>query len=89
MNREPVAINTAIAGLLSTGVALVALLVPDLTPALQAAVIAFGNSVILVVYVILTRRQVTPIATPALTQGTTVDVLNQEGEPLGYRAAII
>lgn len=75
MTREPVTINVAIGGLISTGVALAALLWPGLTSALQAAIIAFGNSLVLVVVIIITRMQVTPVSAPQLEAGTEVGVL--------------
>jgi hypothetical protein len=75
MNNQPVAINVAIGGVISTGVALAALLWPDrLSPEMQVAIIAFANSVIVVAVILLTKSQVTPIADPTLKSGTSVKV---------------
>lgn len=78
-STQPVALNVAIGGVLATGVALGALLWPDrLDPATQAAIIAFGNSVILVGVILLTQHQVTPIHNATLAANTTVKVEGTE-----------
>lgn len=83
MNRpQPVNVNIAIGGLLSTGVALLAILWPErLSPELQAAIIAFGNTLILTVAAIIASRAVTPVAAPQLPEGTKVTVETAVGEP--------
>lgn len=77
--REPVTIWVAIGGILSTGVALLAVFFPGITPEMQAAVIAFGNAVILTVSILLARSQSTPTAAPVLPLGTAVTAT--EGVP--------
>jgi hypothetical protein len=79
VNTEPVAINVALGGVLSTGVALAALLIPGLSTEIQVALVAFGNAVILLGVVLLTRSQVTPVAAPTLPAGTEVRI--QDSEP--------
>jgi hypothetical protein len=75
VNTEPVAISVALGGLLTTAVALAALLLPNgLTNEMQLAVIAFGNAVILTASVIWARAKVTPVAAPVLPAGTDVTV---------------
>lgn len=70
---EPVSLSVAIGGVLSTGVALLAIFWPDkLTPEAQAAIIAFGNAVILLGAIYFARKGSTPIAAPVLTAGTAV-----------------
>jgi len=76
--NQPVALNVAIGGVLTTGVALTALLVPDLTVELQIATVAFGNALILLGVVVLTQRQVTPIHNATLAAGTPVKVQGTE-----------
>lgn len=79
MNNQPVALNVAIGTVVSTGVTLAALLWPDRLPAeVQVAIVAFANSVIFVLVIILTKSQVTPLANPTLPQGTSVNVQNSE-----------
>jgi hypothetical protein len=78
MTQEPVAINVALGGVLSTGVALAALLIPGLSTEIQVATVAFGNAVILLGVVLLTRAQVTPVAAPTLPAGTEVKIQNTE-----------
>ena len=81
--REPVTIWVALGGVLSTGVALIAIFIPDITPEMQAAVIAFGNAVILTVSIVLARSQSTPTAAPILPTGTAVTT--PEGAPAEVR----
>ena len=79
---EPISVSTAIAGVLVTGVALLAVFLPGLDPTTQALIIAFGNSLILAGSVIWSRRQVfTKPSVQALADsatylpaGTTVDI---------------
>lgn len=79
--QEPISISVALGGLLTTGVALVAIFVPGLEPEAQAAIIAFGNAVILVGVVLYSRSQTTPLANPVLPQGTSVTVTTPVGQP--------
>lgn len=81
MNSEPVGITGAIGLVLSTGLTLAALLVPNLTPEVQAAILGFGNALIWLGAVLYARARVTSIAQPTLAQGTTVTVLTPEGQP--------
>jgi hypothetical protein len=79
--NQPITISAAIAAVLSSGVALVALFWPDqLTPVVQAAIILFGNSVIILGAAVWAARQSTPIATPTLPTGTVVTVETPKGE---------
>lgn len=88
-NSQPVAVSAAIGGLLSTGVALAAVLWPDrLAPVVQAAIIAFGNSLILTAGAIYAMRGSTPVHNPTLpantevkVQGTTDSVVIQPSPP--------
>lgn len=57
-STEPVALSVAIGGVLSTGVALAAVFIPNLDPATQGLIIAFGNAVILAAAVAWARLQV-------------------------------
>lgn len=79
--QEPISISVALGGLLSTGVALVAIFVPGLEPSAQAAIIAFGNAAILTGSIVWARSQTTPIANPVLPQGTEVTVTTPAGQP--------
>lgn len=75
MNREPVTVSVAVGGVLTTGVALAAVLWPHrLDPALQAAIIAFGNAVILALATLFARARSTPVASPRLPEGSAVRV---------------
>lgn len=74
-NQQPVALNVAIAGLVSSVVTLAAIFWPDrLDPTTQGAIIAVANSLIVVVTIYLTQRQVTPVANPTLPANTEVKV---------------
>jgi hypothetical protein len=78
-SQQPVLISSAIGGVLSTGVALAAVLWPDrLEPILQAAIIAFGNSVILTAGAIYAFLKSTPVANPTLPPGSVVNVQGSE-----------
>jgi hypothetical protein len=79
--QEPISISTAIGGLLTTGIALLAVFVPGLTQEAQIALIAFGNALVLTVVVLYARAKSTPIAKPTLDQGTIVTVVTPEGQP--------
>jgi len=79
MNQQPVALNVAIAGLVSSVITLAAIFWPDrLTPETQAAIVAVANSVIVVVTIFLTQRQTTPVSNPTLPADTTVNVQGTE-----------
>jgi hypothetical protein len=80
MQSQPVAINVALGGVLSTGVTLAALLWPGLDAAIQVAVIAFGNSLIALLVWYLSQRVVTPTGAPRLEEGTNVTIL-RNGQP--------
>ena len=74
-NQQPVALNVALAGLVSSAVTLAAIFWPErLSPEAQGAIIAVANSAIVVVTILLTQRQVTPVANPTLKAGTSVNV---------------
>jgi hypothetical protein len=78
---EPISLSTALGGLLTTGVALVAVFWPDLSKEAQIAVIAFGNAVILTAVVLYGRAKSTPISSPTLDAGTQVTVTTPAGQP--------
>jgi hypothetical protein len=72
---QPVPLTIAVASVLSTGVALVAVLWPDrLTVEAQAAIIAFGNSLIALGAAIWLNKTTTAVASPELPAGSTVKV---------------
>jgi hypothetical protein len=78
MTNEPISLSTALGGLLTTGVALVAIFVPGLTQEAQLAIIAFGNAVILTGVVLYSRSKTTPVAAPTLPSGTSVTVVTPD-----------
>lgn len=80
MNDNPIPISTAVGGVLATGVALLAVFLPGLTPETQALIIAFGNSVILLGVVAYSVARSTPVSNPKLVQGTDVTVVTPVGE---------
>ena len=83
MNNQPVTLNVAIAGLVSSVISAAAILWPDrLTPELQLAIIAVSNSLIVVATIIVTKSQVTPLSAPRLEQNSEVTVL-KGGQPTG------
>ena len=63
---------TALSLVLSSGVALLALLVPNMTEALQIATIAFGNSLIGLGAILILERNTTSVVAPVLPVGTVV-----------------
>ena len=79
--NEPISVSTALGGLLTTGVALIAIFVPGLTQAAQIAIIAFGNAAILTGVVLYGRANSTPTAAPVLPQGTSVTVVTPDATP--------
>jgi ABC-type uncharacterized transport system permease subunit len=81
MNNVPVTIAAALGGLLSTGVALVAIIVPGLTQEAQLAIIAFGNAVIGTVVLIVQLLNSTSNTAPVVVPGTDVTVKTAEGIP--------
>jgi hypothetical protein len=80
---EPISISAAVSLVLTTGVAMVAIFVPDLTQAAQIAIVAFGNALILLGAAIYARRHSTPVAAPVLSENTRVTVTTPEGHPNG------
>lgn len=81
--NQPVAVSFAVGGLLTTGVALAAILYPDrLNQAVQVAIIAFGNSVILTAGAVYAMMKSTPSDKPRVEKGTSVEVLDK-GQPTG------
>jgi hypothetical protein len=84
--REPVALTNAIANLLKAGVALAAVLWPDLSPEAQIAIIGFGMAGISVVEAYIARAAVTPVSAPVLAVDTAVTT--PTGEPAIVRAPI-
>jgi hypothetical protein len=77
--NQPVALNVAIAGLVSSAVTLAAIFWPDrLDAPTQGAIVALANSAIVVVTIILTQRQTTPVANPTLPANTEVKVQGTE-----------
>jgi hypothetical protein len=81
VNNEPISLSVAIGGLLTTGVAVVALFVPNLTPETQLVIVAFGNAAILTGSVLYARAKSTPLSAPVLPQGTEVTVVTPAGQP--------
>jgi hypothetical protein len=81
VTNEPISLSVALGGLLSTGVALVAIFAPGLIPEMQVAIIAFGNAVILTGSILYARARSTPTAAPVLKEGTTVTVVTPPDEP--------
>ncbi len=81
MTNEPISLSVALGGLLSTGVALVAIFAPGLTPEMQVAIIAFGNAVLLTGSILYARARSTPTAAPVLDKGTQVTVVTPAGQP--------
>lgn len=78
--REPVAISVALGVVLSTSVAVLALLWPEkLTPEMSAAIIALGNAIIGLGVAVFARSQSTPTAAPVLPSGTAVTT--PQGQP--------
>ncbi len=78
---EPISLSTALGGLLTTGVALIAIFVPGLDQSAQIAIIAFGNAVILTAVVLYGRANSTPTAQPRLPEGTRVEVITPGDQP--------
>lgn len=76
--NEPISISVALAGVLSTGVALAAVFIPNLDAPTQALIIAFGNAVLLTASVIFARARSTPVANPTLPVGTPVTVTSPD-----------
>lgn len=71
---QPATIPVALAGVLTTGVALLALVV-GLDPVVQGAIIAFGNSVIVTGTVIWLNQRTTSSTSPVVEQGTEVSMV--------------
>jgi hypothetical protein len=81
VENEPITLSGALTGVLVTGVALVAIFMPDLSQAAQVAIVGFGNAVIVLGAIIYARSRSTPISNPVLAQGTEVTVVTPVGEP--------
>jgi hypothetical protein len=80
MNSEPVGITGAVGLVLSTGLTMVALIVP-MDPQLQGAILGFGNALIWLGAVIYARAHVTSTASPTLNSGSVVTVITPDGQP--------
>jgi len=81
VNSEPITISGAIGIVLSTGLTLISLFGVQLTPEQMAAVLGFGNAVIILAVMIYSRARSTSLSNPTLAQGTTVTVVTPEGQP--------
>lgn len=75
-NDQPANIPSALTLVLTTGVSLAALLLPGLqgNVALQVALIAFGNALILLGQAVYLNKRTTSNTTPVLAAGTQVAV---------------
>lgn len=71
---QPASIPLALATVLSTGVALLALFIPSLDTAAQAVIIAFGNSLIALGVAIWLNKSTTSNTAPVLPVNTEVSV---------------
>jgi hypothetical protein len=78
--KEPISITAALALVLTTGVAMIAIFVPDLTQAAQIAIVGFGNSVIILGTAIYARQNSTPLVAPVIPENTMVRVTTPEGQ---------
>ena len=78
VNNNPAVIGGLIGTVLSSGVALIAIFVPGLTPEAQGAIIVFGNSVIALLVALYVIARSTPISAPKLEAGTEVTVITPE-----------
>jgi hypothetical protein len=76
--NEPISVSTALGGLLTTGVALIAIFVPGLSQEAQLAIIAFGNAVILTGVVLYSRARSTPVSNPVLPENSQVTVVTAD-----------
>lgn len=75
----PASIPVALAGVVSTGVAFVALFAPFLQdPAAQIATIAFGNALIVAGTAIFLNRTTTSNTAPVVDQGTEVGIIGSD-----------
>lgn len=82
MNQsQPITLSVAVGGLLTTGVALLAVFIPNLTQEAQIAIIGFGNAIILTGSILWAQARTTPTAAPRLDEGTRVTVVTPAGEP--------
>jgi hypothetical protein len=70
---QPATLPVALGGVLSTGVALAAILFM-LDPALQTAIIAFGNSIIFLSMVTFLNQRTTSSSAPVVEAGTEVAI---------------
>lgn len=81
MNSEPITISGAIGIVFSSALTMITLFGVNLSPEQTAAVLGFGNAIILLAVMIYSRARSTSLATPTIPQGTAVTVLTPEGEP--------
>lgn len=81
INSEPVSLSGAITILLTSGLTVFSLFFVQLSDEQTAALIVFGNAVILVANIIYSRSRVTSVARPSLPEGTLVEVITPEGQP--------
>ena len=78
-SNQPVAVSVAIGGVVTTGIALLAIFWPErLTPEVQALVIAFANALILAAVSIWAASRSTPVSNPTLPTGSVVNVQGSE-----------
>lgn len=77
-NDQPASIPVAAAGVLSTGVAMFALFIPELDVAAQAVIIAFGNSVIALGVAIWLNKRTTSSTAPVVESGTVASIIGTE-----------
>ena len=75
---QPASIPVALAGTLSTGVALAAVFIPGLDVTTQALIIAFGNSAIGLGVAVWLNQRTTSTQNPVLAANTSVNVENTE-----------
>lgn len=73
-NDQPANIPVALATVLSTGVALLAVFLPGLEVAVQGLIIAFGNAVIALGVALYLNLRTTSNTNPVLSAGTDVRV---------------
>lgn len=74
---RPATIPVALAGVVSTGVALFAILL-SLDPLLQAAIISFGNALIIAGTAIFLNARTTSSSAPVVQPGTEVSMVGKE-----------
>jgi hypothetical protein len=80
VNSEPITISGAIGIVLSTGLTMVSLFGLQLTPEQIAAVLGFGNALILLGVMIYSRARSTSVSNPTIAEGTNITVRTPEGQ---------